>query len=62
VVQHVRLDDAVEELPADEAELAVDGGGRAARVRPGLGLVVRQGRVRVLQERDADWERLAMFT
>ena len=61
VVQDVGLDDAVEELPADEAELAVDGGGRAARVRPGVRLVVRQGRVRVLQERDADWAVSARF-
>lgn len=34
VVEDVRLDDAVEELAADETELAIDGGGRAAGVGP----------------------------
>lgn len=52
VVEHVRLDDAVEELAANEAEFAVDGCGRAARVGPGCGGVVREGRVGVLEEGD----------
>jgi hypothetical protein len=35
VVQDVRLDDAVEDVATDEAEVAVDGGGGAADVVPG---------------------------
>ena len=40
VVQHVRFDDAVEELAANKPELAVDGGGGTAGVVPGCGGVV----------------------
>jgi hypothetical protein len=35
VVQNVRLDDAVEDVAPDEAEVTVDGGGGAADVVPG---------------------------
>jgi len=56
VVQDVRLNDAVEEVAADEAELAIDGGGRAPNKVPLLGRVVGQGRVGMLQEGDGDWE------
>jgi hypothetical protein len=45
----------VHELAADEAELAVDGGGGAAGVGPGGGGVVWEGGVGVLEERDCDW-------
>ena len=58
VVQHVRLDDAVEELAADEAELAVNGGGGPTRKVPRLGLVVRERGIRVLEVGDGDWARL----
>ena len=54
VVQHVGLDDAVQQLAADEAELAVDGGRGAAHVVPALGGIVWDGRVGVLQVRDSD--------
>jgi hypothetical protein len=50
----VRLDDAVEELSSDEAEFAVDGGGGAADVVPGLGVVMRETGVGVLEVGDAD--------
>jgi hypothetical protein len=54
VVQDVRLDDAVEELAADEPEFAVDGGGCAAGVGPCRRGVVREGGVGVLEEGDCD--------
>lgn len=54
VVEHVSLDDAVEEVATDEAEFAVDGGGGAADVVPGAGLVVGEGGVGVLEVGDGD--------
>lgn len=58
VVQHVRLDDAVQELPSDEAEFTVDGGRGAADVVPRLAGVVGKRGVGVLQESDGDcWVR-----
>jgi hypothetical protein len=55
VVEDVRLDDAVQERAANEAELAVDGGGGAASVGPGLGIVVGKRGVGVLEEGDGDY-------
>lgn len=49
VVQDVGLDDAVEEVAADEAEIAVHGRGGAAGKGPGLGTVVWEGWVCVLE-------------
>lgn len=54
VVEHVGFDDAMEELAADEAEFAVDGGCGAARVGPAGGGVVGERGVGVLQEGDGD--------
>lgn len=54
VVQDVRLDDAVQQVAADEAELAVDGCGGALDKGPLLAGVVGQGRVGVLQEGDGN--------
>lgn len=54
VVQDVRLDDAVEDVAADEAEVAVDGGGGAADVVPGRRFVVGEGGVGVLEVGDCD--------
>lgn len=54
MVQDVRLDDAVQQVAADEAELAVDGRGGALDKGPLLAGVVGQGRVGVLQEGDGD--------
>lgn len=54
VVQNVGLDDAVEDVTADEAEVTVDGGGSAAGKVPHLGLVVGEGGVGVLQEGNGD--------
>jgi hypothetical protein len=54
VVQDVRLDDAVQERAADEAELAVDSRGGAAGVGPGLSVVVGERGVGVLEEGDGD--------
>ena len=49
VVQHMGLDDAVENVAADEAEVTVDSGGSSTGEVPHLGLVVGQGWVGVLQ-------------
>ena len=54
VVQNVGFNDAVEEVATNEAELAVNGGCGAASKGPGLGIVVRKGRVGVLKECDGD--------
>lgn len=54
VVKDVGLDDAVEDVAADEAEFAVDGGGCAADVSPRLAGVVREGGVGVLEEGNRD--------
>lgn len=54
VVQHVRLDDAVEELAANKPHLAVDGRRGATDKVPLVVGVVRQGRVGVLQEGDGN--------
>lgn len=50
VVQHVGLDDTVEDVAADEAEVAVDGSGSAAGEVPHFRLVVRESGVGVLKE------------
>lgn len=54
VVEDVGLDDAVEEVSADEAHLTVDGGSGAADKVPLLVVVVREGRVGVLKEGDGN--------
>lgn len=54
VMQDVGLDNAVQQLATDEAELAVDGRGRTADVVPRLGGVMRERRVGVLEEGDGD--------
>lgn len=54
VVQNVGLDDAVEDVAADKAEVTVDGGGGSADEVPNLGLVVGEGRVGVLEESDGN--------
>ncbi len=48
MVQHVSLDDAVEQLPADETKLTVNGGGGAADEIPFLLSVVGQGGICML--------------
>ena len=55
MVQDVSLDDAMEQLSTDEAELAVDGGCCAARKVPGFRLVVWERRVGVLKVGDGDY-------
>ena len=54
VVQNVRLDDTVEDVAADEAKLAIDGGGAAADVIPLLGGVVGKRGIGVLEEGEGD--------
>lgn len=54
VVEDVSLDDAVEEVTADEATLAINGGSGAANKVPFLGVVVRESRVGVLEEGNGD--------
>lgn len=56
VVQDVCLDDAVQQVAADESELAINGRGGALDKGPLLACVVGQGRVGVLQEGDGNWE------
>jgi hypothetical protein len=58
VVQHVGLDDAVEDVAADEAEVAVDGGRSAAGEVPDFRLVVGESGVGVLEESDGDWRKM----
>lgn len=55
VVQNVGLDDTVEDVAADEAEVAVNGGSGATGEVPNLGLVVGEGGIGVLEEGDGDW-------
>jgi len=52
VVQNVGLDDAVEDVATDEAEVAVDGGGSSAHKVPHLGLVVGKAGISVLEVGD----------
>lgn len=54
VVEDVRLDDAVEELAADEAEFAVDGCGGATCKSPSFRSVVRERGIGVLQVGNCD--------
>ena len=54
MVEDVGLDNAVEELAADEAEFAVDGGSGAAGEVPGVASVVRKGRIGVLEVGDGN--------
>ena len=54
VVEDVGLDNAVEKVTANEAKLTVDGSSGTTGVGPGLGVVVRQSGVGVLQEGDHD--------
>ena len=55
MVENVRLDDAMEELAANEAELAIDCSCRAAGEVPGRASVVRKGWVGVLKVGDRNW-------
>lgn len=57
VVQDVRLDDAVQQVAADEAEFTVDGCSGTLDKGPLLAGVVGQGRVGVLEEGNSDCER-----
>lgn len=54
VVQHVGLDDTVEDVAADEAEVTVNGGSSAAGEVPHFRLVVRKSGVGVLEEGNSD--------
>lgn len=54
VVQDVCLNDTVEEVAADETELAVDGRSGTLDESPLLTSVVRQGRIGVLKEGDGN--------
>lgn len=54
VVQDVSLDDAVEDVTADEAKVTVNGGGSTASKGPHFRLVVGESGVGVLEEGDGD--------
>lgn len=56
VVQHVGLDDTVEDVAADEAKVAVNGSGSTAGKVPHFGLVVREGGIGVLEEGNGNCE------
>lgn len=55
VVHDVVFDDAVEDVAADEAELAINGGHCALDKRPAVCVVVRRLLVRVVEVRDCDY-------
>lgn len=61
VVQDVGLDDAVEEMSADEAHLAINGGSSAADKVPLIVGVVRKGRIGVLEESDGNYTGLVLI-
>jgi hypothetical protein len=54
VVQHMCLDDTVEEVAADKAKLAVDSRGGATNKVPLVGSIVGKRRIGVLQEGDGN--------
>lgn len=60
VVQDVSLDDAVEDVTTDEAEVTVDGGSSATGEVPDLRLVVGEGRIGVLQEGDGNYKKIVL--
>lgn len=62
VVQDVCFDDAVEEVWANGPEVAVNGRCGTASEGPGLGGVMRERGVSVLEEGDCDCEILERFT
>ena len=55
VVDDVLVNDAVEEVAADEAKVAVDGGEGALDVGPALGVKVGDVGVVVVEVGDGDW-------
>lgn len=62
VVGNVSLDNAVKQVTTDKAEFTVDSGSGTADVVPGLVVVVREGRIGVLQEGDGNYYVLVMLT
>lgn len=58
VVQNVGLDDTMQQVAADEAELTIDGCSGALDKGPLLAGIVGQSRVGVLEEGDSDCVRL----
>jgi hypothetical protein len=56
VVADVGLDDSMEQLATDKSEFAVNRCCSTTGEVPGLVVVVRQGRIGVLQESDGHWE------
>lgn len=54
VVQDVSLDDAVEDVTADKAEVTIDSGGSTTGEGPHLRLVVGESGISVLEEGDGD--------
>lgn len=55
VVENVSLDDTVHEVTADETKFAIDRGSGTADIVPGTRLIVRKGRIGVLEESDGNW-------
>lgn len=59
VMQDVRLDDAVQQVAADEAHLTIDGGSGASDEIPLVGGVVGERGIGVLQESDGNCIRVS---
>jgi hypothetical protein len=54
-MEHVGLDDTVQELAADEAEFAIDSGRCTAGIVPAGRAVVRKAGISVLEEGDGNY-------
>lgn len=61
VVQDVGLNDTVEDVTTDKAEVTVDGGSGATGKVPHLGLIVGEGGVSVLQEGNGNYEKMLVI-
>jgi hypothetical protein len=59
VVEDVRLNDVVEEVGTDGPKVAVDSRSGTTGECPGVGGVVRKGRVSVLKEGDGDYREVS---
>ena len=61
MVNHMVLDDTVEDVAADEAKIAVNGRKRALFIRPYILFVARSLGMSMMQECYGDWNKLANF-
>lgn len=54
MMHDVSVDNAVEDVPANEAEITIDCGQGSSNERPALAVVVREVLVRVVEVGDSD--------